>query len=798
MPVTTTYSWQLLQNLDPNFPTSGGDVTALSGGRFGILGNHSTHIDGEIFGTNNLVASSWTSVTGSNGALAQLSNGNIVVASLDSDATSLFTILNGTTGAVVVATTDIADVDQISVDVAALTGGGFWLVQTDEIGAAGGDADIDVLRYNNDGTLAGSFTIDLSTQRDIGARIAALDGGGAVIAWTREVGAETEVWYAVYNSTGGTVLAPTLLDTTGTINRNVSVTAMNGGGFAIAYEDNGWTGTVDITVATFNSSGGFTNWANVSGTDSSTDADPELTRLSNGMLVVSYGNNSFSDTDTLVRLLDPSTLALLATRYVTAGQSIVDDTDFAALAGFGLGRVAVIQTNITDGNVDGEVLQAVRTSTGDALANDITGDDLRDVMFGGDGNDTLDGWTNDDELNGGNGVDTLLGWTGNDTLNGGADPDYLYGEGGDDRLGGGSGNDTLVGGAGNDLIFGDAGTDYGTLGITSGSATWNRNPDGSWTVVSSQGVDTFYDVEFLDFSNRDVYLARAPTNFNGDGVSDLLWRNNNTGAISLWLIDQNRNITNGGGFASAAGWSPAGTGFFNGDNIEDIIWQTNGVISLWLMDSSQQPSNGGSWAIPVGWGVDEIGDFNGDGISDLLLRNSTTGQLSIWRFSPSQAISDGGSWSLGTEWDISQTGDFNSDGITDLLLRSTSGATTTWLFNGLGQPSNGASWFVGAGWNPQETGDFNRDGVSDILWRNSSTGATNLWLLDQNQNVTNGGSWVVGTEWSVADVGDFNGDGISDIMWRSTSGVLTLWLFDQNQNISDGGTWLVPPEWGTI
>jgi hypothetical protein len=455
--ITTTYSWQFVSNIDLDFVTSATDVTSLANGGFAGLGTHSSHIDGTIFDSNGTRTDGWTSTQGSNGALDQLSNGNIVIASTDADNTTLFKIVDGVTGNEVVATFDFADADQSEVDVAALTGGGFWVVATDEIGAVGGNSDIDVFIRNNDGSSAGSFTVDVTTARDVGASVAGLDGGGAVVAWTREVGAETEVWYAVYNSAGGVVKAPALFDTTGTVNRNVSVTAMNGGGFAIAYEDNGWgTGSNDITLAQFNSAGTFQRWDNVSSptfvNDGSDDANPYVTRLSNGMLAVAYGDNAFADTDTYVRLFDPATNTVVATRTVTGGENVKDDTDFASIAGFGLGRLAVFHTNLTGGDVDGEDLQAVRTTVGDAANDVFFGDELVDVINGNGGEDNLAGGANNDTINGGANDDILRGDAGDDIIDGGAGADSISGGSGDDDMAGGTQNDTYLVDSGGDTI----------------------------------------------------------------------------------------------------------------------------------------------------------------------------------------------------------------------------------------------------------------------------------------------------------------------------------------------------------
>ena len=98
----------------------------------------------------------------------------------------------------------------------------------------------------------------------------------------------------------------------------------------------------------------------------------------------------------------------------------------------------------------------------------INGDSGNDVLFGNSGSDTLSGGYGNDELNGNSGDDILQGGAGDDTLNGGSgsdmlsggsDRDVLNGGSGDDVLDGGSGNDTLNGNSGHDTMAGGAGED---------------------------------------------------------------------------------------------------------------------------------------------------------------------------------------------------------------------------------------------------------------------------------------------------------------------------------------------------
>ena len=88
------------------------------------------------------------------------------------------------------------------------------------------------------------------------------------------------------------------------------------------------------------------------------------------------------------------------------------------------------------------------------------------VVVGLDGDDTLYA---DDTYYFSDG-DTLYGGPGNDTLDGGFARDILYGGPGNDTLFGGASKDVLVGGAGNDHIYGGGGND--TIGAQDGERDW--------------------------------------------------------------------------------------------------------------------------------------------------------------------------------------------------------------------------------------------------------------------------------------------------------------------------------------
>jgi hypothetical protein len=235
------------------------------------------------------------------------------------------------------------------------------------------------------------------------------------------------------------------------------------------------------------------------------------------------------------------------------------------------------------------------------------------------------------------------------------------------------------------------------------------------------------------------------------------------------------------------GWDIAGTGDFNGDGRSDILWRNaSGTVTEWL-----GTANGGftgnlanvSETVPLSWQIAGVGDFNGDGKSDVLWRDSS-GVVTDWLGTASGAFVGNlanASSSLPTSWHIVGTGDFNGDGRDDILWRNDLGTVTDWL----GTSSGGftGNWAssnqnLPLSWQVVGTGDFNGDGITDLLWRDSS-GTVVDWLGNANGGFT--GNYAnsaasLGNNWQVASIGDFNGDGHDDVLWRDSAGHITDWL----------------------
>ena len=85
--------------------------------------------------------------------------------------------------------------------------------------------------------------------------------------------------------------------------------------------------------------------------------------------------------------------------------------------------------------------------------------DTTDTVYGGDGDDYIEGGYGNDSLFGDEGLDTLYGGSGDDLLEGGEGDDTLFGGAGGDYLDGGSGNDYLESSSGPNEYYGGTGND---------------------------------------------------------------------------------------------------------------------------------------------------------------------------------------------------------------------------------------------------------------------------------------------------------------------------------------------------
>lgn len=269
-----------------------------------------------------------------------------------------------------------------------------------------------------------------------------------------------------------------------------------------------------------------------------------------------------------------------------------------------------------------------------------------------------------------------------------------------------------------------------------------------------------------------VPLTGVRSDFDGDGKSDVIFRNTGSGKNVIWKSASSSTQQAMTAVTSQA-WTITGTGDFNRDGKVDVLWTntSTGAGAIWRGGSySQQQAV--TTVRDLNWKVAGVGDFNGDGAADIFWRRADTGQNAIWNGGNSATQISIASV-VGGGWYVAGVGDFNGDGRSDILWRSTSGRNQIWR-SGLANQRQEVTTVADSNWRVAATGDFNGDSVDDVLWRHARTGANVIW-----RSASSGSQQAVtttGTAWTVAAVGDYDGDGRADILWRNaTTGGNVIW-----------------------
>jgi hypothetical protein len=322
----------------------------------------------------------------------------------------------------------------------------------------------------------------------------------------------------------------------------------------------------------------------------------------------------------------------------------------------------------------------------------------------------------------------------------------------------------------------------GNTAIVGGDTDGGVDVGAAWVFTRSGGVWTQQGNKLVGSVAVGASRQGISTALSADGRTAILGGSfDNSQAGAAWVFLQLANATHD----------------FDGNGKSDIAWrQSNSNVAIWLMNGAAVTSAGSLGAVPSNWQIVGQRDFNGDRKHDLLWRDTSTGATAIWFLNGTSVSSTAGIGTVPTNWQVVGTGDADGDGKGDILWRdSTTGAVAIWLMNGAAISSAASFGNVPAAWSVVGLADFTGNGKADILWRNTSTGDVAMWGLD-GTSVT--GTAVVGnvpTVWTIVATGDFNGDGKADIAWRDTAGNLAIWLMEGAKILQAAGLGNVPTDW---
>jgi Ca2+-binding RTX toxin-like protein len=571
-------------------------------------------------------------------AVASATSAMVVYELLDTDNADIyFRTFDPATGGLGAETVAISSGTALSSpDIVALTNGNYLIVATNE-----NNNTIELRGLNSTGgNVIGPTTVPGSSGASVDSEpsVTALSGGGFVISWTKTVGADSDVYYEVFDSSGGVVAAAALASNDGSADdaHGSNVFGLADGNFIVAYDDdvNGW-----LKAVHFAADGTRLGSATVSTHDGGPTGGISGIGLGDGRFAISWEVNGDIRTkilDSRDAINDPGVYTPDQYQIGTIGDDTFTADDFSKFiyghdgndtitesgqireyyGGYGRDTLYVnspINADIHDGGPnrdtidwsgdiyesDGvvfdlpggtasfggstETMTRFENLVGTQFADTIIGTGGPNKLWGYVGADTIYGRSGDDSLYGGSHTDHLYGGDGRDHVYGGYGNDWLWGDDQDDTLRGGDGHDTVRGGLGNDTLYGEGEADkiYGN--------------NGNDRVYGGDGTDRIWGG-----GNDDVLFGGAqPDQIHGDKGNDRIYGDDQFD--TLWGDDGN-DILNGG----------KGNDTLYGGDGRDRVWGAQQDDQLW------GGANVDTFVFRPGGGDDEIHDFqNGTDLLDL-------------------------------------------------------------------------------------------------------------------------------------------------------------------------------------
>jgi hypothetical protein len=314
----------------------------------------------------------------------------------------------------------------------------------------------------------------------------------------------------------------------------------------------------------------------------------------------------------------------------------------------------------------------------------------------------------------------------------------------------------------NTLVFNALPTSDGTTTTTTPPPTTNGDPG---TQTPGGGTTAPHVAVHFDFT--------------GDGVSDLLVHAG-SGDLTIWEMQGAQVVRHLSLAQLPAPWKLEAPGDYDGDGTTDLLWRNTdtGQLIVWLVRAGAVATGAGLDLPDVtkDWTVVARGDFDGDGRDDIALAHPQQNLVDLVHLNGSQVVSRETRSAPGTRWRMIAAPDADGDGIPEIVWENldTHALSIEWV-SAPGQAralvaQPGSMRVIGSG-------DLDGDGRDDLLVQEANGLRVNGWLLQGDRVTPWGVDAVLGEKtWSYRGMADFDGDGMADAFWSNPAGVVEIWF----------------------